>query len=96
MSEVKDLSLADFSGLLDETIEVTLQDQTVPMRLVAAEALAGSPRQSGGFRLEFLGPAVPVLEQGIMTVSGKNGTHDIFMVPIAADAAGVRYEAVFY
>jgi hypothetical protein len=36
-----------------------------------------------------------VLEQAIYTFRGSRRSDDIFIVPVAADAAAVRYEAIF-
>lgn len=90
------LSLDDFTGWLDEECDVAAGDVRVPMTLVKAEPLDGGMREAGAFRLEFSGPASPRLAQGIMAVQRPAFSTDIFMVPIASDAAGTRYEAVFY
>ena len=48
------------------------------------------------FSLLFKGPAEPLLEQAIYTLENDElGTLPIFLVPIAADAEGADYEAVF-
>jgi Domain of unknown function (DUF6916) len=48
------------------------------------------------FSVVFLGPREPVLPQRIYRLEHDElGTLDLFLVPIARDAAGVRYEAVF-
>jgi hypothetical protein len=90
------LSLDDFSPWVGGAFEVGVAADRLPMTLRAAELLAGGQRDGGGFRLEFLGPSDPVLAQSIMTVAGPNGTHDIFLVPIAQNSDGTRYEAIFY
>ena len=89
-------SIDDFSGWLNQRCEIAAGDARVPATLVAAEPLAGSPREKGGFRLEFLGPVDPMLGQGVMAVAGPTASCDIFLVPIARDAGGTRYEAVFF
>lgn len=86
----------DFSAWLGQDCEVASGAVRVPMTLLAAEPLAGSPRDAGGFRLEWRGPVDPVLAQAIMTVTRAAETYEIFMVPTARDAQGTRYEAVFY
>lgn len=90
-----DLSLHDFSPWLDQECQVGEGAERLPMILLAAEPLADSPRAAGGFRLEFLGPVDPVLDQGTKRVTGPSATYDIVMVPIGRNAAGTRYEAVF-
>ena len=57
-------------------------------------SLKSRPRDGGGFRLEFEGPASPVLGQSIMTVNGPAGMHEIFVVPIAQDPTPAGYRTV--
>lgn len=90
------LTIGDFRPWLDHECEVAIGEIRLPMTLSVVEPLPGSARDGGGFRLEFRGPADPLLAQATMAVRGPTGTRDIFMVPIARDAEGVRYEAVFY
>ena len=92
---MRDLTIADFEPWLDRECEVVADGQRVTMTLVTAEPLKSSPRPGGGFRLEFLGPRDPLFNQSIMEVAGPNESHEIFMVPIAQDDGGTRYEAVF-
>ena len=93
---MQQLSIDDFAGWLDETCEIAFDGGQVPMTLVKADPLDGGMRAAGSFRLEFLGPSNPVLAQAIMAVRRPAFDHEIFLVPIASDAAGTRYEAVFY
>lgn len=89
-------TIDDFRHWLDGSCEVAIGEHCLRMTLIAAEPLAGSPREGGGFRLEFRGPSEPVLAQAVMDVSRPSARYDIFMVPIARDAEGARYEAVYY
>jgi len=58
------------------------------------ETQAKGPRQQ--FSLLFTGPAEPLLEQAIYTLENDElGTMGLFLVPVAADAEGADYEAVF-
>lgn len=65
--------------------------------LVDVQPLGGAPfngRQP--FSLLFVGPAAPALPQRTYRLShARLPELDIFLVPIGADAAGVRYEAIF-
>lgn len=90
------LTIDDFSQWVGGQCDVDAGGERLAMTLVAAQPLEGSVREGGGFRLELLGPADQVLDQGIVSVAGPAGAHDIFIVPIARDAQGTRYEAVFY
>lgn len=48
------------------------------------------------FALVFRGPQAPLLSQRTYRIEHDGlGTFALFLVPISADAAGVRYEAVF-
>jgi hypothetical protein len=90
------LTIDDFSPWVGGQCQVDSGGERLAMTLVAAQPLEGSIREGGGFRLELLGAADPALEQGIVSVAGPAGAHDIFIVPIGRNAQGTRYEAVFY
>jgi uncharacterized protein DUF6916 len=71
---------------------------SAPLRLVDAEVTgeraAGMERDP--FRLALLGPANPVLPQRTYRLEHDTlGALDIFIVPIARDANGTTYEAIF-
>ncbi|TPK58186.1 hypothetical protein FJ546_24135 [Mesorhizobium sp. B2-4-19] len=68
---------------------------TVSMELSAVTPIAASPRPGGGFSLMFRGPRETPLPQATYRFTGASGVHDIFIVPVAADATGRLYEAVF-
>jgi hypothetical protein len=88
-------ALADFRTALDTPFRV--QGGEV-LRLVEAEATGGYAAGMGRdpFRLAFLGPADPVLPQRTYRLEhGTLGALDIFLVPIASDASGTTYEAIF-
>ncbi|NIJ21940.1 hypothetical protein FHS95_003651 [Sphingomonas naasensis] len=88
------LSLSDFTA--GAVYDVAAGDAVFPLTLDRVQALADSGREGGAFRLEFVGPDAPVLPQAIYRFAGAGDAHEIFIVPIARDAGGVRYEAVFY
>ena len=85
-----------FSGRVGRSFEVAAGDQRLAMILDVAQDLPGSPRPGGAFRLEFVGPAEPMLIQGILPFEIDDDRFEIFVVPIARDADGTRYEAVFF
>lgn len=89
-------ALSDFSGLVGRDFAVSVRGHRLPLKLEAAEALHGSARDAGGFRLEFLGPADPMLDQGIFPFEIESDRYDLFIVPIGRSGEGTRYEAVFY
>ena len=89
-------TLADFSERVGEEFEVAVGGHRLALALVAAEALQGSQRPAGGFRLEFLGPLDPMLTQGIFAFAQGGDRWELFIVPLARSEVGTRYEAVFY
>ena len=89
-------ALGDFSGRVGHGFTVPVGGHRLLLRLEAAEELHGSVREAGGFRLEFLGPADPMLDQGIFPFETEAGSYELFIVPIGRSAEGTRYEAVFY
>ena len=69
------------------TLDLTLVE-------VASNGMRGHGREQ--FSLHFLGPQEPVLPQMIYRLENPRlGVLEIFLVPIARDAAGVTYEAIF-
>lgn len=96
MIAAPDPGYADFSGRIGAPFAVDAGGEQVELVLEAARELPGSPRPAGGFRLEFLGPADPMIGQGIFGFAIESERYEIFIVPIAGDANGTRYEAVFY
>jgi uncharacterized protein DUF6916 len=91
---VTGLRLSDFTAGTVYTVSVG--DQTCPLALDKVQPLSDSGREGGSFRLEFLGPADPVLPQATYGFGNGEATHDIFIVPVGREAGGIRYEAVFY
>lgn len=68
------------------------------LRLAEAEATGERPPGMGRepFRLVFLGPVDPILPQRTYRLEHDGlGTLEIFIVPIARDEHGTRYEAIF-
>ena len=89
-------ALGDFSGHVGQSFVVSVAGHRLMLKLVAADELKGSLREAGGFRLEFLGPAEPMLDQGIFPFELEAERFDLFIVPIGRSDQGTRYEAVFY
>ncbi|MGX5831540.1 DUF6916 family protein [Mesorhizobium sp. 43Arga] len=86
-------SVADFEQGQEFTVEAS--GRQVLLELSAVNPIAASPRPGGGFSLMFRGPRETPLPQATYRFTGKNGVHDIFIVPVAPDATGRLYEAVF-
>ena len=91
------LGLDHFSQRVGQSFAINAAKGAAELTLTAAQELAQSPREGGGFRLEFLGPAAPVLPQAIYSFALGDERHDIFIVPLGPGAAGrIAYEAVFF
>ncbi len=90
----------DFAAHVGETFEVT-QGRGLSVVLIDASVTteAGGPGPEGQERLQFSlvfrGPA-PALPQASYALAHEAlGELELFLVPIGADADGVRYEAAF-
>ena len=79
-----------------ETHDLEHEGQVHRLELIQAEALPASVLEEGGFRLEFRGPFEPVLAQATYQLRQDGEDRYIFIVPIAREPEGTRYEAVFY
>ena len=95
------LTLESFSGLVGRVFRLTPENAPA-MDLVLKEARSlslktgapGSKREP--FSLLFVGPKASVLPQRIYPLENETlGRLEIFIVPIGADADGVKYEAIF-
>lgn len=102
MSGLDGLTAADFAAACDEPFHLAAEvDGLDPLAftLEAVEPLGdhipeGATRRP--FSLAFRGPRSPELRQGTYPLRHATlGTLDIFVVPVARDEHGVRYEAVF-
>ena len=92
----RELTLADFADSVGKTFEVEAGDGRVTLTLDRVAELPSGIRSGGSFRLEFLGPAEPVLPQSIYAFEDGAERFEIFIVPIASEQAGTRYEAIFF
>ena len=96
MTFVEDMAFSHFSGRVGMSFTVSVLDQSLELVLAAAQALPGSPRPGGAFRLEFRGPADPVLTQATFPFEIDEDRFEIFVTPLGPDLKGMRYEAVFF
>ena len=88
-----DLTVSDFAA--GEHYRTAVNGAEVTLRLERVDPLPNAVREAGGFRLEFLGPAEPMLTQATYSLRGDHEPREIFIVPISRDSAGIRYEAIF-
>jgi len=90
------LTLADFEPHVGTSFEIATDFGVQALVLAAAQELPHSPREGGGFKLEFSGPAEPRLPQAIYAFTIDAVLHDIFIVPVGLKDGGIRYEAIFF
>lgn len=95
MSDLASLTIDHFASALGQRFEAGAEGCTVALTLEAAEGLGGAQRKGGAFRLIFRGPAEPVLPQAVYPLSRGAAAYEIFIVPVARDARGTEYEAIF-
>jgi hypothetical protein len=90
-----DLRLDHFSGAVGERFDLEVDGTAMPLVLETAQELPRSMREAGAFRLEWRGPADPVLPQAIYRFRRDDDSFDMFIVPVERDSRGTLYEAIF-
>jgi hypothetical protein len=94
-----DLTLERFSALQGQHFTLRAEHgEPLMAELIDARPLTAPPFQGRQpFSLLFKGPASPVLAQRTYQVAHESDSepHDIFLVPVSADASGACYEALF-
>lgn len=90
---MEELTAAHFTA--GTCFEVEAAGTSVPLTLERVEPLPPAAREAGAFRLDFTGPADPLLPQGIYPFDVGGTVHGIFIVPLERKADGCRYEAIF-
>jgi hypothetical protein len=95
------LTLESFTELIGKTFRLARTDaDAMDLVLIEAHGLSSQSKTPGEsrapFSVVFLGPKGAVLPQRIYPLENASlGRIEIFLVPIAADADGVKYEAIF-
>lgn len=97
---LESLTISDFAPRVGERFRIGATEDGAGHDAELVEVTpvgdGGGPSGRAPFSLVFRGPAGAVLPQRIYPVEHPQlGSLDIFLVPIGADAAGVRYEAIF-
>lgn len=90
--------MADIAGATGETFDVAVDGAVVPLTLTAVRPFGTAPAgaQREPFDLIFRSEPQVMLPQGTYPFRHKSvGVIDIFIVPTAAGADGVTYQAVF-
>jgi hypothetical protein len=88
-----ELTAADFAE--DQEFAIGQDGDGLTLRVARVEPVPGAPRPGGGFRIELVGPGAPLLPQGTYPLFRGGETREIFIVPIAREPGGIRYEAIF-
>lgn len=93
---IDQLTREDFSGLPAGALRIDHPAGPLPLEVKELRDLPPiSPRQAP-FAVILAGPAAPLLQQGIHALlHPTHGRLDLFLVPVARDAAGARYEIIF-
>lgn len=90
--------LSTYEPCVGDVFRIEFADHP-PVELTLVDAAPGPWQRPGGgktaFRLEFSGPAEPVLEQRTYRmVHAALGAVDLFIVPLGRDEKSTTYEAV--
>ncbi len=99
MADLASLTADDFAAHSGSRYLLRLAGAAEPIPLELVEVTGGGPGPRRGgrpFSLVFRGPRSPSLPQAQYQLEhAAMGELDIFLVPIALDAQGLCYEAVF-
>lgn len=99
MDRAQRLTAASFEPNLGSEFRLDGEVGPIVLRLTAVDPLGRQPQapRADPFRVEFLGPADPVLPQRIYRVEHPSmGALDLFLVPLGPDRrGGILYEAIF-
>jgi hypothetical protein len=90
------LTVDSFEGRVGEGFVLEADDEKHELRLHECTRLGQAASGREPFSIVFLGPHEPVLPQRIYPLTHDAlGRLEIFLVPVAQDADGTRYEAIF-
>ena len=91
-----DVTLATFEPLVGDRFSVDVAPVALEFVLESATAAGEWPGGRDPFGLIFVGPREPLLPQATYALRHADlGVLKIFVVPIARNDDGVRYQAVF-
>ncbi len=89
------LRLDEFTGREGESFTLVLGDITLPFNLARVRPLPDTGREGGAFVLDWQGPIEPLLPQAIYSLRHGDEEFEMFIVPVAQNPDGTKYEAVF-
>jgi len=88
-------TLADFSARTGAIFHADRDGQAFELLLTSTQDILTTDQQTN-FSLEFVAPTDTPPEQGIYRLEDDElGSMDLFLVPVARDAEGLHFEAVF-
>lgn len=90
------VTIDDFAGRVGERFRLDAGERALELVLEECARLGEPALERVPFSLLFRGPREPVLAQRIYPlVHDELGRFELFLVPVAQDDDGTRYEAVF-
>jgi hypothetical protein len=92
---MEQMTLSDFADAVGAAYSITVGDGQIELALERADELPAWSPETESFRLQFRGPFEPILPQATYSLQRGDEAFEIFIVPIARDEAGTRYEAIF-
>ena len=98
---IEHLTSESFAACMGQTFRVVPPEEVgAPLDLELCNLrtfeASGPTQRQQPFAIEFRGPRDRVLSQGMWHLEHPQlGAHDIFLVPVGPDDAGMCYEAVF-
>jgi hypothetical protein len=97
MVVLESFTVETFADRVGESFRIRFEpEDALEAELVEAQALGPAEGRRAPFSLVFRAPKEPIYPQRIYAVEHDElGSFEIFLVPIAPDEAGARYEAVF-
>jgi hypothetical protein len=97
MDVLESFTVETFSDRIGEAFRIRFDpEDAVEAELVEVQPLGPAEGRRAPFSLVFRAPKDPIYPQRIYAVEHDElGGFEIFLVPIAPDEAGARYEAVF-
>lgn len=88
-----DCSLDDFPR--GASFELEIDGGPAQLRVADVAELPATGREGGSFRVELAGPADRLLPQATYRFRRGEAEFEMFIVPVARDPDGIRYEAIF-
>lgn len=97
MRDLAALTAADFGPAVGSVFEVVVEaSEPVRIRLAQVDVRGERPGHRQPFALLFHGPPSPVLAHVTHRIAHSElGELELFLGPVASDAEGIVYEAVF-